>query len=267
MAKRKQDLHLDNIEKGLSTLKGIGEAMGETLKTQDVLIDTIDTKVAASYQLSSNSCTDALVQNAVCMHGAVASMPSILILAASCGCHTGHASHILSHTGTPMATHLVNSHVALDTAAWVQMDNVTKELKTNNMKLKGLVESVSSLTCKPVVPVCPCQICDRQAFCAPADALKAEFLHRYHFDLYPAGPRPVSIHDVQEQVSQRGLDAHSLECSLTNKGRLYSCIHGQCVSCSQQQSVSEGMFRFSATVIITCSTQFDECDPHIDGTL
>lgn len=46
MAKRKQDLHLDNIEKGLSTLKGIGEAMGETLKTQDVLIDTIDTKVA-----------------------------------------------------------------------------------------------------------------------------------------------------------------------------------------------------------------------------
>ncbi len=47
MAKRKQDLHLDNIEKGLSTLKGIGEAMGETLKTQDVLIDTIDTKVSS----------------------------------------------------------------------------------------------------------------------------------------------------------------------------------------------------------------------------
>ncbi|KAA6429691.1 MAG: Qc-SNARE SYP7-family [Trebouxia sp. A1-2] len=68
VAKKKQDLHLDNIEKGLSTLKGIGEAMGETLKTQDVLIDTIDTK----------------------------------------------------------------------------MDNVTKELKTNNMKLKGLVESMRS---------------------------------------------------------------------------------------------------------------------------
>ena len=48
MAKRKQDLHLDNIEKGLSTLKGIGEAMGETLKTQDVLIDTIDTKVSST---------------------------------------------------------------------------------------------------------------------------------------------------------------------------------------------------------------------------
>lgn len=47
MAKKKQDLHLDNIEKGLSTLKGIGEAMGETLKTQDVLIDTIDSKVTA----------------------------------------------------------------------------------------------------------------------------------------------------------------------------------------------------------------------------
>lgn len=50
VAKRKQDLHLDNIEKGLSTLKGIGEAMGETLKTQDVLIDTIDTKVATACQ-------------------------------------------------------------------------------------------------------------------------------------------------------------------------------------------------------------------------
>lgn len=45
VAKRKQDQHLDNIEKGLTTLKGIGEAMGETLKTQDVLIDTIDSKV------------------------------------------------------------------------------------------------------------------------------------------------------------------------------------------------------------------------------
>lgn len=53
MAKRKQDLHLDNIEKGLSTLKGIGEAMGETLKTQDVLIDTIDTKVGINCSTSS----------------------------------------------------------------------------------------------------------------------------------------------------------------------------------------------------------------------
>ena len=50
IAKRKQDQHLDNIEKGLSTLKGIGEAMGETLKTQDVLIDTIDTKVGLCAQ-------------------------------------------------------------------------------------------------------------------------------------------------------------------------------------------------------------------------
>lgn len=28
---------------------------------------------------------------------------------------------------------------------YLQMDNVTKELKTNNMKLKGLVTSVSQL--------------------------------------------------------------------------------------------------------------------------
>lgn len=57
MAKKKQDLHLDNIEKGLSTLKGIGEAMGETLKTQDVLIDTIDSKVTACPAVCLHFCT------------------------------------------------------------------------------------------------------------------------------------------------------------------------------------------------------------------
>ena len=48
IAKNKQDQHLDNIEKGLSTLKGIGESMGEALKTQDVLLDTIDEKVSGT---------------------------------------------------------------------------------------------------------------------------------------------------------------------------------------------------------------------------
>jgi predicted flap endonuclease-1-like 5' DNA nuclease len=45
-AKKKQDKALDNIEKGLTTLKGIGEAMGESLNQQDVVLDTIDNKVA-----------------------------------------------------------------------------------------------------------------------------------------------------------------------------------------------------------------------------
>lgn len=44
-AKRKQDKALDNIEKGISTLKGVGEAMGETLNQQDIVLDTIDEKV------------------------------------------------------------------------------------------------------------------------------------------------------------------------------------------------------------------------------
>ncbi len=44
-AKRKQDKALDNIEKGIGTLKGIGEAMGESLNQQDVVLDTIDEKV------------------------------------------------------------------------------------------------------------------------------------------------------------------------------------------------------------------------------
>ena len=52
IAKNKQDQHLDNIEKGLSTLKGIGESMGEALKTQDVLLDTIDDKVSGKCLIS-----------------------------------------------------------------------------------------------------------------------------------------------------------------------------------------------------------------------
>ena len=45
VAKKRQDKALDHIEKGLTTLKGIGEAMGETMTQQGVLLDTIDEKV------------------------------------------------------------------------------------------------------------------------------------------------------------------------------------------------------------------------------
>ncbi len=51
------------------------------------------------------------------------------------------------------------------------MDNVTKELKTNNMKLKGLVESVSF---GPEACVCPCCICTkRMSFVACLESSKA----------------------------------------------------------------------------------------------
>ena len=46
VAKKRQDKALDHIEKGLSTLKGIGEAMGETLTQQGVVLDAIDEKVS-----------------------------------------------------------------------------------------------------------------------------------------------------------------------------------------------------------------------------
>ena len=45
-AKKRQDKALDNIEQGVATLKGIGEAMGETMAHQDVLIDSIDERVS-----------------------------------------------------------------------------------------------------------------------------------------------------------------------------------------------------------------------------
>ena len=46
MAKKRQDKALDNIEKGITTLKGIGEAMGDELRHQNVLADEIESKVA-----------------------------------------------------------------------------------------------------------------------------------------------------------------------------------------------------------------------------
>lgn len=81
------------------------------------------------------------------------------------------------------------------------MDNVTKELKTNNMKLKGLVESVRPCFVKHWCQDCQCYQ-NAKAFHALADALKAKFLYRHHLDLHPIGPGVVSLHDVQEQMSQ-----------------------------------------------------------------
>ena len=45
LAKVKQDKALDSIEKGIGTLKGIGDAMGESLKQQDTVLDAVDDKV------------------------------------------------------------------------------------------------------------------------------------------------------------------------------------------------------------------------------
>lgn len=44
-AKARQDRSLDTIDKGLTTLRGIGEAMGETLRQQDVVLDAIHERV------------------------------------------------------------------------------------------------------------------------------------------------------------------------------------------------------------------------------
>jgi len=48
VAKIRQDKALDNIEKGLGVLKGLGEAMGENLGQQDVLLSEIDSKARSS---------------------------------------------------------------------------------------------------------------------------------------------------------------------------------------------------------------------------
>ena len=51
VAKIRQDKALDNIEKGLGVLKGLGEAMGENLGQQDVLLSEIDSKANRTISL------------------------------------------------------------------------------------------------------------------------------------------------------------------------------------------------------------------------
>ena len=51
-AKVRQDKALDNIEKGLGVLKGLGQAMGDNLNQQDVLLTEIDSKVNTVTMLS-----------------------------------------------------------------------------------------------------------------------------------------------------------------------------------------------------------------------
>jgi len=56
MAKERQDLALDNIERGLSTLKELGTAMGEELERHDVMIDEVGTKMeAVTKELQTNN--------------------------------------------------------------------------------------------------------------------------------------------------------------------------------------------------------------------
>lgn len=45
IAKERQDMALENIERGLSTLKELGEAMGEELERHDVIIDEVEAKM------------------------------------------------------------------------------------------------------------------------------------------------------------------------------------------------------------------------------
>lgn len=51
-AQVRQDKALDNIEKGLGVLKGLGQAMGDNLNQQDVLLTEIDSKVNRVTMLS-----------------------------------------------------------------------------------------------------------------------------------------------------------------------------------------------------------------------
>ena len=56
IAKERQDLALDNIERGVSTLKELGSAMGEELERHDVLIDEVGVKMdTVTKELQNNN--------------------------------------------------------------------------------------------------------------------------------------------------------------------------------------------------------------------
>lgn len=44
-SKARQDKQLDSIERGLETLRGLGEAMGDNLQGQEVLVNDVQDKV------------------------------------------------------------------------------------------------------------------------------------------------------------------------------------------------------------------------------
>ena len=113
VAKIRQDKALDNIEKGLGVLKGLGEAMGENLGQQDVLLSEIDSKV---------DCTIPLLFTTAHYQSASTCQQFHEI---SCKC-----------IGQELIGELLRELL-------MQMDLATKTLKTNNMKLKGLVTQVT----------------------------------------------------------------------------------------------------------------------------
>jgi SYP7 family syntaxin len=56
MAKERQDLALDNIERGISTLKELGAAMGDELERHDVVIDEVGAKMdTVTKELQNNN--------------------------------------------------------------------------------------------------------------------------------------------------------------------------------------------------------------------
>ena len=56
MAKERQDLALDNIERGVSTLKELGAAMGDELERHDVVIDEVGAKMdTVTKELQNNN--------------------------------------------------------------------------------------------------------------------------------------------------------------------------------------------------------------------
>lgn len=95
---------MDGIEKGLTTLRGIGEVMGENVSQQDAVIDAVDEKVCLPL------------------------------------CPTSDNQRSLVNT----------KETTLTQDMCLQMTKVTDELKTSNVKLKGLVNQVLSEALEPL---------------------------------------------------------------------------------------------------------------------
>ena len=129
LAKVRQDRQLEGIERGLGTLREVGLAMGEALDHQDILVDAITEKVVVRQRFHA-FCHEHLWSKT--WSPPTLSMTSCLPLL-----RLQNKQGSARHPGGGILCCMPDDSVVV-----AQVDDVTKQLKTNNMKLKGLVTQV-----------------------------------------------------------------------------------------------------------------------------
>ncbi len=106
-SKQRQDQQLDSIERGLETLRGLGEAMGENLQSQQVLANEVEDKL--------DEVSKALRTNNMKLKGLVTKVGGVHTVGVHTGgcldVHCASALHTVHPHCTPtLYTHTVHPH-------------------------------------------------------------------------------------------------------------------------------------------------------------